>query len=159
MRFFLIILLVTNLYKCENAPYKRYSVDLKNDAEYSIGFYFALGGNYGTLYPDTLLPTTNQYIIKEIKRDSRYIYDSGIKWEEIYSQFPKDTLSIYIFHTDTLNQYTWEEVRDNYLILNRYDLSLDDLTKLNNKYSVPEIPYPPNERMKNMKIYPPYGNE
>ena len=41
-----------------------------------------------------------------------------------------------------------------YLVLRRYDLTPADLELLNW-----EIPYPPDERMKNMKMWPPYGSE
>ena len=157
MKFFLLILYVTNLYKCENIPHKRYALYLMNNTEHSIGFYFALGGNYGILYPDKLLPTTNHYIIKEIKHGSRYIYYSGIKWDEVLSMLPNDTMSVFIFHTDTLNKYAWEDVRDRYMILKRYDFSFEDMKRLHNKYGTPEIPYPPDERMKDMKMLPPYG--
>ena len=43
-------------------------------------------------------------------------------WEEEIEFLPKDTLSIFIFSTDTLNKYSWEEVRRDYKILRRYDL-------------------------------------
>ena len=40
-------------------------------------------------------------------------------------------LSVFIiFHSDTMEKYTWEEVRDGYEILKRYDLSLDDIKRL-----------------------------
>ena len=74
--------------------------------------------------------------------------------EEIFFNLPKDTLSVFIFHTDTLTEYTWNEVRDKYMILKRYDLSLDDLRRLNFK-----ITYPPNEIMDNIKMYPPRSVE
>jgi len=154
IKIFATILLIANLYKCENIPYKRYDISLMNNSEHSIGCYFALGGNFGTYYPDTLLPATNHYIINEIKSGKIHYYDSGIKWEEIFFNLPKDTLSVFIFHTDTLTEYTWNEVRDKYMILKRYDLSLDDLRRLNFK-----ITYPPNEIMDNIKMYPPRSVE
>lgn len=135
IKIFLMILLVTNLYKCEKAAMdKKYAVYLMNNAEHSIGCYFGLGGEFGTLYPDTTLPATNQYVITEIKSGSRYIYDSGLEWEEVFSKLPKDTLSVYIFHTDTLKRYSWEDIGNNYKILKRYDLSLDDLKQ--NKWTI-----------------------
>ena len=131
IKIILGLLLTTNLYYCERAMDKKYPVYLINNAGHSIGCYFSLGGDYGVLYPDTLLPTTNKYIVSEIKSGSRYIYDSGIEWVEIYSKLPKDTMSVFIFHTDTLKKYSWEEVRTGYKILKRYDLSLEDLKKSN----------------------------
>ena len=110
---------------------KKYPVYLKNNADHSIGSYFGLGGEFGTIYPDTSLPSVNKYVITEIKPESRYIYDSGLKWEEVYSMLPKDTMSVFIFHTDTLEKDNWEEIRNNYKILKRYDLSLDDLKRMN----------------------------
>ena len=135
---------------------KSYIIDLINNSGHEIGYYFAMGGQYGVYYPD-LLPITNNYIVYDMNKEIASGHESHLEWEKVFSAFPKDTMSVFIFHTDTLNKYTWEEVRDKYMILKRYDLSLDDLTKLNNKYSVPEIPYPPDDRMKNMKMYPPYG--
>lgn len=125
----MVMLLLSSSYKCEKAMYMRYAVYLENNANHPIGCYFGLGGDFGTMYPDTTLPTSNQYVINVIKTSSRYIYYSGIKWEDIFENLPQDTLSVYIFHADTLNKYTWEIVRNDYMILKRYDLSLDDLKK------------------------------
>jgi hypothetical protein len=75
---------------------------------------------------------------------------------EIIDQISSDTLSVYYFHSDTLAKYSWEEIRRDYKVLRRYDLSVEDVKKLYNKYSVPEIPYPPDARMKDMKMWPPY---
>lgn len=125
------LLLISSLYKCEKTVEEKYAVYLKNNASYSIGCYFGLGGDFGTLFPDTTLPATNQYLITEIKSGGRYIYDSGIEWDEIYSKLPQDTMSVFIFHTDTLTKYTWREVREGYRVLKRYDLSLQDLEQMN----------------------------
>jgi hypothetical protein len=128
----------------------KYPIILKNNSDYSIDCYFALGGKYGIYYPNNL-PDTNIYLIRGIKQKKDYYYDSSSKWDEVFSYLPSDTLSIYIFHTDTLTKYPWEEVRDKYMVLKRYDLSLSDLEKL--KFNVP---YPPSPAMSNMKMYPPY---
>lgn len=127
----IFLLLISSLYKCEKAMDNKYAVYLENNVSYSIGCYFGLGGDFGTLYPDTTLPVNNQYVIAEVKSGSRYIYDSGIEWEEIYSKLPQDTMSVFIFHSDTLDKYNWEEVRDGYKVLKRYDLSLEDLKQNN----------------------------
>ena len=36
----------------------------------------------------------------------------------------------YVFSVDTLEKYSWEEIREGYKILKRYDLSMDDLDSL-----------------------------
>ena len=53
-------------------------------------------------------------------------------------------------------KYDWKDVRENYRILKRYDLSIKDLTILENSRGIPVIVYPPSEIMKGMKMYPPY---
>lgn len=132
MVIFLLIVNIASLCRCDKiAMDKKYSIIVMNNASHSISCYFALGGYYGTVYPDTSLPASNQYIINDIKAGSRYYYDSGIEWEEIYSRLPKDTMSVFFFHSDTLKAYSWEKIRNDYNILKRYDLSLDDLNRMN----------------------------
>ena len=130
-----------------------------NNANHAIGYNLSLGAHSGNCYPDTLLPSTNFTVTKNIKPGRSDSYDSGIEWKKIFSRLPKDTMSVFIFHTDTLTKYPWEEVRDRYMILRRYDLSYDDIVRLYNKHNFPEIPYPPDERMKYMKMYPSYGSK
>jgi hypothetical protein len=58
----------------------------------------------------------------------------------------------YIFDYKVLTTNKWAEVRDNYMVTQRYDLSLDDLRRLDWKLS-----FPPTEEMRNIKMWPPYG--
>jgi len=44
---------------------------------------------------------------------------------------PSDTMMIYVFDAQVLETTPWETVKDNHLLLKRYDLSLDDLQKMN----------------------------
>jgi len=144
------MLLVISLYRCGEIHSILYIV---NNTNHAIGCNLSLGG-YSGLYPDTLLPATDFSVVKNIKSGKSFSFALDFTWEEIFSRLPKDTLSVFIFHTDTLNIYSWLGVRDRYMILKRYDFSLDDLNSLNFK-----VPYPPNETMKDMKMYPPYGSE
>ena len=131
-----------------------YPIHIYNESEVQyIGYYFATGGRYGSYYPDTLLPNNNTYVYnKNIKPKQHLQYDSWIKWDVTFKSLPKDTLSIFIFSSDTLNKYSWEEVRRDYKILKRYDLSIQDLELLDYK-----VYYPPIPAMSRMKIYPKYG--
>ncbi len=47
------------------------------------------------------------------------------------SLIPCDTMMIYVFDAKVLEGNEWETVKTNYLVLKRYDLSLDDLNKKN----------------------------
>ena len=44
---------------------------------------------------------------------------------------PSDTMMIYVFDAKVLEENTWETVKANYLVLKRYDLSLQDLEQMN----------------------------
>jgi hypothetical protein len=135
MKTVYLIILLFSFSCCENLKSDRdYPIYLNNLASYSVQTYLALGDGYATtVYPDTTLPQNNVFIDKIIKSNEKVIlYNSHLKWEEIYKTFlPADTLSVFIFHTDTLNKYTWDEVRNGYKVLKRYDLSLDDLKQMN----------------------------
>lgn len=123
----LSILLITVCSKCDKVAMDySYEINLVNNAEHSIGYYFGTGGRYGTFFPDSL-PESNEYIMYDISKVLRPGYESSLKWRDFFKELPYDTLSVFIFHTDTLNKYSWAEVRDSYMILKRYDLSLDDL--------------------------------
>ena len=44
---------------------------------------------------------------------------------------PSDTMMIYVFDANVLEENTWEMVKANYLVLKRYDLILEDLQGMN----------------------------
>ncbi|GHT32419.1 hypothetical protein FACS189434_04140 [Bacteroidia bacterium] len=143
---------------CIDSFYERhYAYEIHNNSKYTTQVYIAVSSN-GGVYPDTTLSFVKDRITTTINPFSQFNSDYGSSFEEIFSHFPNDTLSIYIFDRDTLNKYFWEEIQRDYKILQRYDLSFKDIQILQNKYGIPEIPYPPDERMKEMKMYPPYGN-
>lgn len=79
------------------------------------------------------------------------------RWPDWVKALPLDTFSLFLFDTDTLMHYSLEEIITEYKILQRYDLSSDDMIKLLDGQKRVIIPYPPTEVMKDMKMYPPYG--
>lgn len=62
------------------------------------------------------------------------------------------TVFVYVFDADIVENTSWGIVARDYLVLKRYDLTLEDLQRLDWK-----ITYPPTEATKNIKQYPPYG--
>ena len=99
-------------------------------------------------YPDTTLPKKYPHLNKVSE-----VWGTRDPFTEDYilSLFPADTLSIFFFDPDTLAKYDWETIRKDYKILIRYDLSRQDLKKLDWHFY-----YPPTEEMKGMKMFPPY---
>jgi hypothetical protein len=71
-----------------------------------------------------------------------------------FNDNPCEYISIFIFDANFMEQNINNEdfmIRES-MALQRYDLTLEDLNSLNWT-----IFYPPNERMKDVKMYPPYG--
>lgn len=126
----ILMFLIINTNCKKSILQQEYTIDLINKSDHSIGYYFAIGGQYGTFYPDSL-PESNNYIMYDISKVISPGYMGHLDWNEFFDNLPKDTLSVFIFHTDTLNKYTWSDIRDNYMILKRYDLSQSDLSQMN----------------------------
>jgi len=134
---------------CERISYPKSSIGIVNNSNHDVHFYFALGGNNGIMYPDTVLSASLDPPFPVAKAGEIGFRDFGFSEEEIFKGIPSDTLSIYIFHPDTLAKYNWEKVVEEYMILNRYDVSFGDLKRL-----TWQVYYPPNNRMEDIKIYP-----
>ena len=144
MKKIITLILSLSYLQCD----KFYDLEIHNNTDKTINIYFADGETY---YPDTLLPEANKRL-KEAKLNKTHYETSMVQWGKILKKLPKDTLSIFIFSTDTLNKYSWKEVRRDYKILRRYDLSIQDLELLDYK-----VYYPPTPTMSRMKMYPKYG--
>jgi hypothetical protein len=150
----LIFLIVIGCNQCK-LPTK-YDIHYSNNADFNIHYYPAYGYGNNKIYPDTTI-----FFSKEelgfIRKKMYVIEAENIPVEAIVKDISSDTLSIFFFHTDTVQKYSWEEIQQNYNILKRYDLSSDDFQRLLDRNGVPVITYPPTEAMKDMKMYPPYS--
>lgn len=73
-------------------------------------------------------------------------------FEYYYERILSDTLMIYVLDLEMLKANNWNA--DETMVLQRYDLSLQDLQKLGW-----QLFYPPSCNMSRMKMYPPYGEE
>lgn len=103
---------------------------INNDADFNIGYYAAVGGLYGSYYPDSL-PLTDSLVVKKMEPKTRKILlHKQSTWKRYFENLPYNKLSVFIFNSDTLDAYSWDKVRDEYKILKRYDLSLDDIRNL-----------------------------
>ena len=91
-----------------------------------------------------LFPGGLSYLVK--KRECRVIGD-------IFKE-NHDIIRVFTLDADTFRAYSWQELREGNKILQCYVLSWKDIEQLN--YT---IPYPPTEAMKDMEIYPPYGED
>lgn len=85
-------------------------------------------------YPDTAIPDAYSSL-RGAAPDAKNPYDFYEKsWSEVFNNLPADTLSVFVFSSDTLVKYPWQQIRSEYKILKRYDLSLSDLK--NRSYTI-----------------------
>ena len=83
--------------------------------------------------------------------DQIVLYGGSSFSKALKTNTTSDTLSVFVFHIDTLLSHSWKEIRNGYKILVRYDLSAEDLESLKGK-----IYYPPTTAMRNIHMFPPY---
>ncbi len=138
----LTIMIVCCSNSCDKPPVDHvYRIWLKDNS--GEGFAFLVSYNY----PDTIIPNEYNKLIG-VPPNKRVPYDSKEKWEEVFEDLQTDTLSIFIFDGDTLANYDWENIRANYKVLKRYDISLENINDIGT------IAYPPTEEMKEIKMWP-----
>jgi hypothetical protein len=119
-----------------------------NNSTFDVYYYLGVAPKEigGSLYPDTTLMLLN---------GADGPLEKGEHASYIAKKSPHtDTLSLFIFDADVIDQYSWDIIKEEYKILKRYDLSSQDFKRL--KYI---ITYPPTEEMKDVKMYPPYKEE
>lgn len=129
------------------------TIEVINNSEKAIYTYF------GGAYPDTLfdirVPSPRSiYKVDPYERNTTALWNRDY-WESDFKVgwiIPSDTLMIYIYDAALLDSKTFTHIKST--VIQRYDLSLQDLQWLNWKIS-----YPPSEAMKNIKMYPHYKKE
>ncbi|NDW18127.1 hypothetical protein D0T53_04245 [Dysgonomonas sp. 216] len=89
------------------------AINLKNISQRNVVIYIG-GEDYGEpTYPDTLLPNKNR--TKPIFNDyTRFGFTKDLKHSKV---------CVFFLDQDTIAKYGWDKVRDDYMILKRYDVN------------------------------------
>lgn len=114
---------------CEKLPFGEYFYEilLVNKSNCDLYVYPAYRESEN-VYPDTLLPISYKFFNK-VSSNSDFTWSSQIQWKEIIQKLPADTLSVFFIDATIFENVAWDTIRKNYLILKRYDLSIEDLEK------------------------------
>ncbi|MDR0873257.1 MAG: hypothetical protein LBN27_07320 [Prevotellaceae bacterium] len=130
------------------------TIILKNNSEKDVYVY-----RYGN-YPDTTInesyPTSYKFRIVNAGTSNQVRpCPLGDWWEKVFDLDNLQCISIFILNATFIEPHMNDEnfTVNETMALQRYDLTLEDLNGLDWTIS-----YPPDERMKDMKMYPPYGN-
>jgi len=94
------------------------------------------------------------YKVRSGEQDNRSAMGSRGCVENVFNRVDGflDTVFVYIFDAAIIENTSWDIVARDYLVLKRYDLTLEDLQRLDWR-----VTYPPTEAMKDVKQYPPYN--
>lgn len=115
-------------------------IEIYNATGDTICFYQATGFYVDgpTAYPDTFLPPDKVYwkgrtLSEAVFENPIFPYSINYTHSLIDKKnraLPIDTFSIFFINRDTLRKYGYDMVRDSNLILDRYDLPMEEIRKL-----------------------------
>jgi hypothetical protein len=99
---------------------KSYRIKILNNSDklvlYSISF----------TYPDTIIPDESGNL-SGIKANDFTYNTSSHDWSEVLAEKNASKISFFFFNPDTITKYGWSDVKINYRILCRKDISLQEL--------------------------------
>lgn len=115
----------------------RQCLGLVNNSDLEVSFYpysfLPISCIYGPFYPDTVLQQdTIELSLIHVPPHSRKAFETGFNHRNIKRgmiPYESDTLMFFLFSTDTLRKYSWEEIKRDYKILKRYDITGKELNK------------------------------
>ena len=146
LKFIVLLFVLLMLSACPNEHGDAYRFN--NNSTVDVYMYFDLDFLGFTLYPDTAISQVRKGELFKQGKGGTYLTSYKYLFER------NDTLSMFIFDAKIFDTYCWEDIRNDYKILQRYDISKENYETLRHS-----ITYPPTEAMKNIKMYPPYGSE
>ncbi len=134
MNFILLICFLMMSSTCENDKKDKCHKIIKmvNQSDKAIYAEYTFG------YPDTTYfkyepnPTLSPEVHKVSPGETNTIaLWSRSCWKDKFDAYiPSDTLMIYVFDAEVLETTPWDTVVSNYMVLRRYDLSLQDLKNI-----------------------------
>ncbi|MZQ50290.1 MAG: hypothetical protein GT598_14925 [Bacteroidales bacterium] len=129
-KLIIYVVLIASMVGCDKVDYK---MKITNNSNSTIYFYYSFS------YPDTTiraegnpLGSPDNYRILSGETITNPMRGSWEGQFDIYS-----TLMIFIFDEATLKTVPWDTIRKNYMILKRYDLSYEDLVKMDWRVTYP----------------------
>ena len=146
--YLLLLIILFSLTACPEDKFDYEEFTFYNYSEHNVAIYLGVAPRErgGSLFPDTG--------IMEIRTVSNTIKSGKHIGYGYNKNKQNDTLCLFVFDIDTINKYSWEDVKNNYLILKRYDLTFSDKGLDIINYNVT---YPPSHLMKDVIMYPPYS--
>lgn len=134
MKYLIHFLSAVLLFVCTGCPDDPNEPDSEllviNNSNEIITHYYELKAENDTLLSTIAFPQTPENTASAVilSNDSLLIREPFIS---VLEDAPNEVLMLYLFSRDTIEQVAWEEIVDRYLVLERYDLTLDSLEARN----------------------------
>jgi len=128
LRVFAFILTVTasSAGCCRTDPESEYLFTLVNDSGKTVGWYIPLPGE---IFEDGLI--LPPYMPSSLKNSYRHILPGDeyqfLDYEVPSEYLPDDAVKLYIFTTETLAEYSWEQIREDNLYEDCFELTVEGL--------------------------------
>src|SRR5882724_5922188 len=133
-----LIFLIAIFYSCSDIKSVDDRLKIHNYSTKPIVF------DFGEKYPDTSLTSNFYYGLTNLAASdptepfthtvlpsTTNAYRFLGSWDGEIPHIPSGKLEIFVFDVDVLRNVPWDSIAKNYLILKRYDLTLDSLKKMN----------------------------
>jgi len=131
MKYFIysIVAALFLLNSCKLPESRSKAIKIYNYSKDTIAFTID-GRTYNSNNPHMFdsLPDIGHYV--EMKPNRMFYYEISFP-DSFFNNYPDKKTRVYIFSLDTLNKYTWKEIKKRSNYLRRYELSREDLDSLN----------------------------
>jgi hypothetical protein len=121
----ILSLIILSASSCESTYYD-HRLKLYNNSEKT------LYATYYQSFPDTALGqhSFSYSPNRRINPGETFTLSRGGTWETAFKEQINEKLMIFVFDANVVENTPWDTIRKNYIILKRYDLSLEDLERL-----------------------------
>lgn len=124
--------------------------------EYTEELYFFHPGRYDNCADTTVYFNKERLESAWLTSNSKYSYIASCHLglgtlDSHFREWNADTVSFFIFDKEIVESIPWETIVEEYMVLQRYDVTKKDLERLNCV-----LYYPPTEEMKTIRMYPRY---
>jgi hypothetical protein len=119
--FLLIVILTMSMTQCEKE--ENFADLIIHNTSHDTILWYDKGGEAS----DTLLWDYNIFPTSGEKEINRILPNSTINLRDEYLPIGNSFVHLFLFSKRQIDTIPWDTIRDNYLILRRYDLSKDDL--------------------------------
>jgi len=103
---------------------REHGVGVKNNSNQII----VIAARY--ILPDTLLPEDPKQLVTININERRFIFGSTIGDTDLERLHRGERLTLFILSKDSVNSHSWKYIRENNVILKRYEFNMEELNNM-----------------------------